>query len=78
MTQEPPTHHIRYARAWNLFQDDSLSQEARDSLMSEMDSAQNYFGWQEFQDFKVTLPGFVEFWDGWAKSARLQIQALKL
>ena len=32
------------------------------NLENEMDSAQNLFGWQEFQDFKKTLPGYCEYW----------------
>ena len=27
-----------------------------------MDAAQNLFSWDEFQAFKKTLPGFVEYW----------------
>jgi hypothetical protein len=38
---------------------------ARQILEREMDSAQNLFGWDEFQEFKVALPGFVEFWADW-------------
>ena len=38
---------------------------ARENLEREMDSAQNLFGWDEFQEFKVKLPGFVEFWADW-------------
>lgn len=38
---------------------------AREILECEMDSAQNLFGWDEFQEFKVTLHGFVELWADW-------------
>jgi hypothetical protein len=60
-----PEHHVRYARAWVLHQDADMPDSAREILEREMDSAQNLFGWDEFQEFKVMLPGFVEFWAGW-------------
>lgn len=58
-----PEHHVRYARAWVLHRDTDISDSAREILEREMDAAQNLFGWDEFQEFKVTLPGFVEFWE---------------
>lgn len=57
-----PNHHLRYSRAWSLYQEKGLSEELKISLENEMDSAQNLFGWQEFQDFKKTLPGYCEYW----------------
>jgi len=56
---------VRYARAWALHQYADMPDSAREILEREMDSAQNRFGWAEFQKFKVTLPGFVEFWADW-------------
>jgi hypothetical protein len=32
-----------------------------------MDSAQNHFTFDEFQEFKDTLPGYQEYWDGFAE-----------
>ena len=60
-----PDHHLRYARAWALHRDADMPDSAREILEREMDSAQNLFGWDEFQKFKGTLPGFVEFWADW-------------
>ena len=57
-----PEHHRRYAIAWSLHQDPTCSEESRLILEREMDDAQNSFGWDEFQTFKTTLPGFVEHW----------------
>jgi len=59
-----PEHHRRYAVAWSLYKDDSLSEQSKLLLEREMDDAQNYFNWDEFQEFKLTLPGFMEHWDG--------------
>ena len=53
----------RYETAWNLYLDPDLSEEAKLTLQKEMDSAQNEFTWDEFQEFKKTLKGFVEHWD---------------
>lgn len=64
-----PDHHRRYALAWSLYRDDSLADGAREALEREMDAAQNLFGWDEFQDFKQTLPGFVEHWANWKREA---------
>jgi predicted nucleotide-binding protein (sugar kinase/HSP70/actin superfamily) len=69
-----PLHHQRYRRAWDLYQDESLSPAAKKILENEMDSAQKYFGWEEFQEFKKTLPGFIEHWDNLTKN---MTQALK-
>lgn len=60
-----PEHHVRYARAWALHRDADMPDSAREILEHEMDCAQNLFGWDEFQEFKVTLLGFVEFWADW-------------
>lgn len=59
----PPEHHVRYARAWALHQDENNSEETLRTLENEMDSAQDLFGWDEFQEFKKGLPGFIEYWD---------------
>ena len=64
-----PEHHTRYKRAWSLYQEEGLCQESRKALEKEMDSAQNHFSWDEFQDFKETLPGFNEFWENISNSA---------
>lgn len=60
-----PEHHVRYARAWALHLDSDMPDSAREILECEMDEAQNLFGWDEFQEFKLRLPGFVEFWADW-------------
>ena len=57
-------HQTRYALAWNLYQDETLSEESRLVLEQEMDSAQNDFSWDEFQVFKATLPDYIKHWDG--------------
>jgi hypothetical protein len=62
-----PDHHVRYARAWALHQDADMPDSSREILEREMDSAQNLFGWDEFQKFKATLPGFMEFWADWKR-----------
>lgn len=66
-----PEHHLRYSRAWSLYQDKSLSDEARLILEQEMDDAQNNFGWNEFQEFKETLTGYNKFWNKWFKDLRI-------
>ena len=58
-----PGHHRRYRVAWGLYRDRSLSQGHLKALEREMDNAQNRFAFDEFQDFKETLPGFNEHWD---------------
>ena len=35
-----------------------------------MDSAQNKFSWEEFQEFKKTLSGFEAFWGKFEKDAK--------
>lgn len=57
------SHHVRYARAWSLYQDDDISDESRKALEREMDAAQNSFEWNEFQEFKKTLPGYAKFFE---------------
>ena len=59
-----PIHHERYARAWSLHRDPDMSDESRQILEREMDDSQNHFTWDEFQEFKETLPGFVDHWAG--------------
>lgn len=62
-TNKEPIHHRRYRIAWSLYRDKNLNQDLKKNLEKEMDSAQNYFQYSEFQEFKKTLPGFIEFWD---------------
>ena len=61
-----PAHHQRYARAWYLFRDmakaGELTATTKQSLQNEMDSAQNHFTFDEFQEFKKTLEGFEDHW----------------
>jgi len=61
-----PDHHIRYARAWMLRQSDGMTTTAKLACEREMDAAQELFTWEEFRDFKLTLDGFVDFWNRWA------------
>ena len=67
-TVSPPDHHIRYARAWDLYRDNSLPDDLKIILEQEMDSAQNHFEWNEFQEFKKNLQGFIEHWEGLKKT----------
>jgi hypothetical protein len=62
-------HHKRYARAWYLYNDQNLSDEAKKMLEREMDAAQNDFAWDEFQAFKATLPGYLAHWKALAARA---------
>jgi len=73
MTEDIPEHHKRYARAWSLYQDKTLSKDAKIALEREMDSAQNHFSWDEFQVFKATLPNFVDFWEIWRNKLEQQM-----
>jgi hypothetical protein len=57
-----PEHHVRYARAWKLYVDETNTVETRRLLEIETDSAQEDFSFIEFQQFKQTLPGYVEYW----------------
>lgn len=68
-----PDHHTRYRKAWLEYyhltrygrpSTDFSSDFMRDAyrLEHEMDQAQNYFTWDEFQEFKRTLPGFLDIW----------------
>lgn len=56
------THQQRYRDAWEKYRDPTLTDAERQVLEQEMDSAQNDFTWDEFQDFKKTLPGYLEHW----------------
>lgn len=53
-----PDHHRRYAEAWQAHRTPGNSEERLRELEKEMDSAQNHFGWNEFQEFKKSLPDF--------------------
>ena len=63
-----PKHQNRYALAWSLWKEPSCSPENKLVLEREMDNAQNNFTWQEFQDFKETLPGYLDHWNIWKKA----------
>lgn len=52
----------RYARAWDEYRTCFDKSRARE-LEVEMDSAQNHFTFDQFQEFKVTLPGYVGYWN---------------
>ncbi len=66
--KEIPDHHRRYAIAWSLYQDADCSEQSRMLLAREMDDAQNHFTWDEFQSFKETLPGYIDYWEAQANS----------
>lgn len=51
----------QYAAAWAAYKE-TWDDGERLRLGKAMDSAQNHFTWQQFQEFKVTLPGFIEYW----------------
>ena len=57
-----PSHYRRYRVAWEAYIDPDTPDACRLDLENEMDSAQNEFTFDEFQEFKKTLPGFVRFW----------------
>lgn len=59
-----PEHHRRYRLAWLAHLDPDTPEHCLIDIENEMDSAQNHFTWDEFQEFKKTLPGFVEHWNG--------------
>lgn len=71
-----PPHHLRYATAWMLYQDSDLPPRAQETLQVEMDEAQEYFTYLEFQTFKATLPLFMEYWDAWALKVHEQRKEL--
>ena len=62
-----PDHHRRYAVAWTIYRDRGLPEDARLILECEMDSAQNEFRFDEWEAFRETLPGFLQFWEGWRR-----------
>ena len=61
--KEIPGHHIRYARAWDLWRSIEGYSEAKTILEKEMDSAQNLFTRKEFEEFKESLEGYSEHWE---------------
>ena len=71
-----PAHNNRYRTAWVLYKDELSAPESpwRDTRMkileSEMDSSQEFFGWDEFQDFKKSLDEYEEHWAGLSKDAK--------
>ncbi len=64
---------VWYAELWESYKA-AQSDHERLVLGSLMDKCQNEFEYQEFQDFKVTLPGFLGFWQGWADRAKMAIK----
>jgi len=65
--QDEPIHHRRYRVAWQAYRDPDTPKNCLLELEKEMDNAQNYFEWEEFQTFKKTLVGFNEHWNGLKK-----------
>lgn len=74
---QPPAHHVRYARAWMLHEDSGMPEHCKEILEREMDAAQNDFTYDEFQIFKITLPGFVEFWQGFKQDMDKALEKIK-
>ena len=66
MLPQEPAHHRRYRFAWLSYADPDTPSDLLPEIGKEMDLAQNAFGWDEFQTFKETLPGFMEFWRNWS------------
>jgi len=60
--REEPEHHARYRVAWKEYCTCVDEQQAR-QLEREMDDAQNSFYFDEFQAFKLALPGYSEYWN---------------
>ena len=58
---EPDRHKRQYREAWNEYRT-NFDEERKLQLERAMDNAQNSFEWDEFQEFKVTLEGYVEYW----------------
>jgi len=72
-----PEHHRKYRVAWMAYRDPDTPKDCLEDLQKEMDSAQDHFGWDEFQEFKVTLEGFEEFWKSWSLEAMRAVEKLK-
>jgi len=61
--QSEPEHHKRYRVAWEAHRDPDTPKSCLKDIENEMDNAQNDFKWDEFQEFKQTLPGYIEHWE---------------
>ncbi len=70
-------HKERYAIAWKLHQDKNTSEYSKRIMEHVMDSAQNHFSWDEFQEFKKTLPDYAEHWFGMYEKATAKAAELK-
>lgn len=58
-------HLRRYALIWDLYSnipDMPYDDEIRIGLEREMDNIQDEFNYLEFQEFKKTLPRFMDYW----------------
>lgn len=61
-----PEHHTRYRNAWlswlslNRYDYNNSALDEQFRLEDEMDQAQNDFTWDEFQQFKITLPFYFD------------------
>jgi len=67
MTKSEPDHYRRYRLAWESYADPDTPKKCKEALEKEMDSAQNDFKFDEFQEFKETLPGYTEHWNNMKK-----------
>ncbi len=74
---DEPSHHRRYRVAWHAFKDPDTPKSMSSQLMEEMDSAQNHFKFDEFQEFKKTLVGFEEYWSGFARIGKCVVEHMK-
>lgn len=55
-------HERRYSLAWALYQE-TTDEKCKMFLEREMDAAQERFTFDEFQDFKKTLPCYTHYWN---------------
>ena len=60
-------HEKQYADAWDEYCKGPTSRALE--LEGIMDQAQNHFTLDEFQEFKKTLPGYLEFWNALSAAA---------
>lgn len=70
-------HQDDYRRYWMKYLD-CTSSVRRKELESLMDQAQNHFSWNEFQEFKVTLPHYIDHWKGLLIEAKEKLDGLSL
>lgn len=68
-----------YRNAWNEYfsMEENLSKERRKELQRLMDDMQNHFTEEEFDAFKVTLVGYVNWWGTRFKRGRALLRKLK-